>query len=253
MQRHQDERLIGFGNLLLCSVLAICNEAAPYVAACVETGHCSPMGAPCPVVCLPLLEAARTDARYDRARIGALSVRSSACGESVGLLARLAPALPSTPAPSPSESPPASLALAGGAGFTATGVQYVAAFSAVLSCCQFAAGLFNFLVSVVMTHCSRTIGAKAWHQLGPRIWMAVFAALACGALVSGVLLISRSAIFRLLSLSPGLVALASPLFTVAACTIPATFLNRVVTGVLGGLGQLAAVCVLNVAGAGRRL
>ena len=129
----------------------------------------------------------------------------------------------------------------------------MAAFSAVLSCCQFAAGLFNFLVSVVMTHCSRTIGAKAWHQLGPRIWMAVLTALACGALVSGILLMSRSAIFRLLSLSPGLVTLASPLFKVAACTIPATFLNQVATGVLSGLGRLAVVCALNVAGAGRQL
>ena len=32
-------RQIGFGNLLVCSVLAICNEASPYAAACAETGE----------------------------------------------------------------------------------------------------------------------------------------------------------------------------------------------------------------------
>jgi Na+-driven multidrug efflux pump len=169
-----------------------------------------------------------------------------ACLATTGLLARAAPPLSPTPAPvlesaihsaagQPESDAPA-------------GVPLIAAFSAVLSCCQFAAGLFNFLVSVVMTHCSRTIGAKAWHQLGPRVWMALLTALLCGALVSGILLAARAPIFQLLSLSPELRALAAPLFNVSAATIPAIFINRVVAGVLSGLGRLSVVCSLNVAG-----
>lgn len=79
--------------------------------------------------------------------------------------------------------------------------------------------------------------------------MALLTALLCGALVSGILLASRAAIFQLLSLSPELILLSSPLFNVSASTIPAIFLNRVVAGVLSGLGQLSVVCALNVVGA----
>ena len=165
-----------------------------------------------------------------------------------GILARLSPPMSPTPTPFPAQES-ANSSSGGGAKAIPAGVQYVAAFSAVLACCQFAAGLFNFLVSVVMSNCSRTIGAKAWHQLGPRVWMALLTALLCGALVSGILLASRAAIFQLLSLSPELILLSSPLFNVSASTIPAIFLNRVVAGVLSGLGQLSVVCALNVVGA----
>ena len=81
------QRLISYSNLLANSLLAIANEAAPYLATCCETG----------------------------------------------LLARISP---TGTVPQPT--------------LTSAGVQYVAAFSAVLSTCQFACGLFNFLVAVVM-------------------------------------------------------------------------------------------------------
>ena len=131
----------------------------------------------------------------------------------------------------------------------AAGLQHVAAFSAVLSCFQFACGLFNFLVSVVMTNVSRAVGAKAWHQVGPRVWLAIVTAVLCGVLVSGAMIAARRTIFDLLALSPELLSLASPFFAVYAWSVPGIFLTRVVTGVLGGFNRLTVLCVLNVSGA----
>jgi hypothetical protein len=147
-----------------------------------------------------------------------------------------------------SSEPPAS-SQQSAPGYTSPGLQHVAAFSAVLSCCQFACGLFNFLVSVVMTNVSRAVGAKAWHQVGPRVWLAIVSAVFCGVLVAGVLIAARHKIFDLLALSPELLSLASPLFTVYAWSIPGIFLSRVATGVLGGFNRLTVLCALNVSGA----
>ena len=182
------QRLIRYQRLLTSSLLAICTEAAPFLAACLETG---------------------------------LLARAGADGTD----------LPQTRGP-----------------ISTAGVQFVAAFSAVSSCCQFTCGLFNFLVSVVMTNVSRTIGAKAWHQVGPRVWLAIATALVCGLLVACILWAARDAVFGLLSLSPALREMASGFFVVSVFTIPAVFLNRVVVGVLGGFGRLNALCAWNVTG-----
>ena len=103
------EREISLTQIFALSGIAICNEAAPFLCTCIETG----------------------------------------------LIAR------------------------------ARGTETVAAFSAVTSCCQFATGLFGFLLSVVMNHVSKTIGAKAWSSVYPRARLAVCTAFVCGVMCAG--------------------------------------------------------------------
>jgi len=129
------------------------------------------------------------------------------------------------------------------------GSAAIAAFSAVQSACQFATGLFNFLILVVMNHTAKAIGAQAWQAVRQRVALAVAAALVCGAVCVGLLMLLKEPILELLDLEEDCRAFASSYFTIRALTTPPLLLMRVVTGTLSGLQWLHLATILNISSA----
>ena len=111
------------------------------------------------------------------------------------------------------------------------------------------AGLFNFLVLVVMNHTSKAIGARAWQVVRQRVMLAVASALVSGAVCAGLLFVLRQPIFQLLDLEPRCKQQAHNYFGVRSLTTPLLLLNRVITGTLSGLQRLRLAAVLNILGA----
>jgi len=128
----------------------------------------------------------------------------------------------------------------------AEGTETVAAFSAIQSLSQFAVGLFNFLLLVVMNHVSKSIGAKAWTQVASRVRLAVFSALISGLACALLLLSLKAPIFSLLQLEPSVTRIARPYYTLRSLTVPSLLVIKVGIGALCGLQRLGIMTMVSV-------
>lgn len=132
----------------------------------------------------------------------------------------------------------------------------LAAFAAVAASVAFATSTFNFLTTVVMARVGQALGAQRWRALGREVRTASAAALLLGGSCAALLLVCESALLGdaaggggLFSLSAEARAAACALFHLRLCAIPALFVQRVCSGLLGGFQRMRVVMAVNLTAA----
>ena len=121
------------------------------------------------------------------------------------------------------------------------GSESLAIFGAVCATIQFILGLFNFLLVTTLSQVGLAVGAKRWHEIGPRFHLAFSSAVFIGCICALTLFFGQNFVFRLMALGrddPALLHEARCVMSVRIITVPFIMIQKVCSGFLGGYQRI---------------
>lgn len=129
---------------------------------------------------------------------------------------------------------------------TYVGTDALGAFGAVSITAGFATRVFNFLVDGVSAKTGKSVGLRAWNELGMRVRMSLGFASCAGALASVTLAaIMRPVSVDVLRLSPEVQAEAEGYWWLRVVLVPVLLINMSISGILQGFRHVRTAALLN--------
>lgn len=129
---------------------------------------------------------------------------------------------------------------------TYVGTDALGAFGAVSITAGFATRVFNFLVDGVSAKTGKSVGLRAWDELGMRVRMSLGFATCAGALASVTLAaIMRPVSVDVLRLSPEVQAEAEGYWWLRVALVPILLINMSISGILQGFRHVRTAAALN--------
>jgi len=126
------------------------------------------------------------------------------------------------------------------------GTVALAAFGAVSITSGFATRVFNFLVDGVSAKTGKSVGMRAWKDLGTKVKMSLLFSLASGCAAFFVLLcIQKPIMVNILNLSGGLLKEAEDYWMLRLLLVPILLLSMSISGILQGFRHVHVVAYLN--------